>query len=348
MRKAKISTKRLLGTAMLLSASLLTEKMAIASDPATLTVYSGVPREQAETILGEFAKTYKDPVGFNVVQSPVEELMAQVNLEARSGSTKADVLWFDKPQLFTLSKQHKDLLVEVESPHYENMLDAVKVDNYKQAIPFGLNLYVLSYNTGRYSSDQAPKSYADLLKNEYKDQIILSDPRSSAAIHNFFWLVTDRLNKDDRYGWPYFEQLNQNMNPRYVNGHGAVRDLVISGERPIGIQLTFYLTEAISRGEKVSWHWPEEGVVAGQLAVGVIAKSKHSEVGEALANWMIGPEGQKVLADVASLVPVDTTMDMKFPDGKTVADLEIIPADAEAVGKNRTDVVRRFTQSMRR
>jgi hypothetical protein len=36
-----------------------------------------------------------------------------------------------------------------------------------------------------------------------------------------------------------------------VSGHGSISDLVVSGECEIGIQLSFYLTEPINRGEAV-------------------------------------------------------------------------------------------------
>lgn len=347
MRSFSKHSNKLFFGAMVLSATLLGSELAIAADPATLTIYTGVPREQTEAVLADFTKTYKEPLKFNVVKSPVEELMTQVNLEARSGAIKADILWFDKPQLFSLSNQHKDLLAEIKSEHFADMLPSVKVDDYKKAAPLGLILYVLSYNTDKYTAQTSPKSYADLLNSKYDNQIVLGDPRSSAAIHNFFWLVTDKLKDKKPYGWAYFDQLNKE-NPKYVSGHGAVRDLVISGERPVGIQLTFYLTGPIARGEKVAWNWPTEGVIAGQMGLGVIAKSKHLEASQALADWLLGPEGQASVAKAASLVPVNTKVSMKFPDGKTVADLNLIPVDSKAISENRAEVVRKFTQSLRK
>lgn len=331
--------------AMFGAAAMFASGPAVSVDGNVLNIYSGIPRDQAEAVVAEFAKDYGKPVSAKVLDSPVEELMAQTRIEVRAGTPKADILWFDKPQLLVLSRESPKLLEEISTAHYEDMLDSVKSGDYKRLVPVGFVLYVLSYNTNKYSAQNAPQSYADLLKDEYKGQIAFADPRSSAGIHNFFWLITDKLKGQKPYGWDYFREIKKN-DPKLTTGHGAIRDLVISGERPIGIQFTFYLAAPIKRGEKVSWSWPKEGVVAGEQTLGVIAKQSN-QVAKDFAAWATGPRGQEVISRVVSLVPVSKKIDFKFPDGKTVADINVIPADAEAISKNRAEVVREFTKIMR-
>lgn len=333
------------GMAMLGAAAMFMTGPAFSADGNVLNIYSGIPRDQAEAVVAEFSKDYGKPVSAKVLDSPVEELMAQTRIEVKAGTPKADILWFDKPQLLVLSRESPKLLEQIGTAHYGDMLDSVKTGDYKRLVPVGFVLYVLSYNTNKYSEQAAPHSYADLLKPEYKGQITFADPRSSAGIHNFFWLITDKLKGQKPYGWDYFREIMKN-DPKLTTGHGAIRDLVISGERPIGIQFTFYLTAPIKRGEKVSWNWPKEGVVAGEQTLGVIAKDSN-QVAKDFVVWTTSTRGQEVISKVVSLVPVSKKVDFKFPDGKTVADINVIPADAEAISKNRAAVVREFTKIMR-
>ncbi len=336
---------RKLGMAIAGAAAILATGPALSADANVLNIYSGIPRDQAEAVVAEFSKDYGKPVSAKVLDSPVEELMAQTRIEVKAGTPKADILWFDKPQLLVLSRESPKLLEQISNAHYEDMLDSVKQGDYKRLVPVGFVLYVLSYNTNKYSAQAAPQSYADLLKSEYKGQIAFADPRSSAGIHNFFWLITDKLKGKKPYGWDYFRDIKKN-DPKLTTGHGAIRDLVISGERPIGIQFTFYLTAPMKRGEKVAWNWPKEGVVAGEQTLGVIAKESN-QVAKDFAAWATSAKGQDVISKVVSLVPVSKKVDFKFPDGKTVADINVIPADAEAISKHRAEVVREFTKIMR-
>ncbi|MCC6869049.1 MAG: extracellular solute-binding protein [Burkholderiales bacterium] len=331
--------------AALATAAILASGPTFAADENVLTIYSGIPRNQAEAVVSAFSKDYGKPVSAKVLDSPVEELMAQARIEIKAGTPKADILWFDKPQLLTLSRESPKLLEQIESPHYGDLLDSVKTGDYRKLVPVGFVLYVLSYNTNKYSKETSPQSYADLLKPEYKGQIAFADPRSSAGIHNFFWLITDKLKNQKPYGWDYFREIKKN-DPKLPTGHGAIRDLVISGERPIGIQFTFYLTGPIERGEKVGWNWPKEGVVAGEQTLGVIAKGSN-QVAKDFAVWATSPKGQEVVAKLVALAPVSKKVDFKFPDGKTVQDIKVIPADAEAISKNRAEVVREFAKIMR-
>ena len=331
---------------MLLSAllsvlSLTGLQPAAAQQPTEINVYTGIPREQSEVVLAEFAKTYQKPLKFNVLYGPTEELVAQINLEARSGQPKADVLWIDKPQLQALGRRNKDLLAEVELKNFDGLLKDVKTDDYKKVVPTGLLLYVISYNKSQIPDADSPKSFADLLDKKWENKIVMANPQSSAGVHNFFWMITQHLAKTPPFGWDYFKSLNA-LKPQYVSGHGPIRDLVVSGERAIGIQLSFYLTGPISRGEKIWWNWPAEGVPTGQVSVAVVDKSKNKDVGTALIDWMIGPPGQAVIAKVVSLVPVNTEVDIKFPDGKKTSDLKLVPVDTTYITEHRADIIKGF------
>lgn len=314
---------------------------AAAQQPTEINVYTGVPREQAESVFAEFAKTYDKPLKFNVLYGPTEELMAQINLELRSGQTKADVLWLDKPQLQALHRRYKDLLVDIPSKNFDKLLKQVKTDDYQKVVPVGLLLYVIAYNKTQVSDADSPKSFADLLDKKWENKIIMANPQSSSGVHNFFWMITQHLAGKRPYGWDFFKNLNA-LKPQYVSGHGPIRDLVVSGERAIGIQLSFYMTAPIERGEKVWWNWAAEGVPTGQISVGVTQKSKHQDVGRALVDWMISPAGQAVIAKVVSLAPVNTEVNIKFPDGKKTSDLNLVPVDTTYITEHRADIIKGF------
>ncbi|PWL18324.1 hypothetical protein DKP76_04265 [Falsochrobactrum shanghaiense] len=308
---------------------------------AELNIYTGVPRDQAEVVLEHFKNAYGKPVKFNILYGPTEEIIAQVGMEIRSGKSKADVLWTDMPQIQALGRRNEGLYHTIESKHFDDLLDQVRVGEYQKTAPVGMMLYVIGFNTGQISKEDAPTSFAQMLDPKWANKIVMANPQSSAGVHNLFWMVTQHLGGKEPYGWDFFSKL-KDLNPQYVSAHGPIRDLLVSGERPLGFQLSFYLTDPIARGEKVWWNWPEEGVPAGQFAVSVIDNGKDPEPGLAFADWLLSPEGQKVTSDIVSLVPVNTKVEIKFPDGSAPADLNLVPVDTVYITENRPEIIREF------
>lgn len=339
-------TRIALAGAMLAGAAVAGIAPAAAQEAAELNVYTGVPRDQAEAVFAEFAKIYGKPVKFNILYGPTEEIIAQISQEVRSGQSKADILWNDKPQMQALGKRHKGLYHEVKSKHFDSLVKQVKTDDYTRVVPTGMLLYVLSYNRNQISDAESPKSFADLLDKKWTNKIVMANPQSSAGVHNLFWMITKHLDGKPPYGWDYFKKLNE-LKPQYVSGHGPIRDLVVSGERPIGLQLSFYLTDVINRGEKVWWNWPKEGVPTGQLSVGALNNKKDPAAALAVIDWMVSPAGQAVIAKATGLVPVNADVDIKFPDGKKPADLDLVPVDTTYITEHRPDIIKGFQAATR-
>ncbi len=314
---------------------------ASAQDVPELNIYTGVPRDQAEVVLAKFKETYGKPIEFNVLYGPTEEVIAQVALEIRSGKSKADVLWTDMPQIQALGRRNEGLYHEIQSEHFDDLIERVKVDEYRYVAPVGMMLYVIGFNTSHISKEEAPKSFAEMLDPKWANKIVMANPQSSAGVHNLFWMITQHLADKEPYGWDFFRTLNEH-GPQYVSAHGPIRDLLVSGERPLGFQLSFYLTDPIARGETVWWNWPEEGVPAGSFAVAAIDNGKDPEPAMAFADWLLSPEGQSVTSEVVSLVPVNSKVEIKFPDGSSPADLNLVPVDTTYITENRPEIIREF------
>lgn len=333
--------RKLVFSILAVGAMTLASQSAVAAGTPTLIVYSGVPQKQAQAVLAEFSKQYKEPVKFNVVKKPDEALKAQLGIEERSGGVKADLLWITRPQAVFLQSKYPKIFATVPSAHYADMVPAMKTGNYKSIIPYGLLLYVIAYNSKAISPKDAPTSYADLINAKYDNKIVMADPRSSGAVQDVFWFITQHLAGKPGFGWDYFKKLNAE-HPQYVSSHGTVRDLILSGERPVGIQLSFYMHDPIAHGDATAWNWPKEGVVTDSQSVSVFTHSKHKKIAEDVVNWMLSKQGQAAVAKIIGLAPVNTKADFKFYDGKTVSDLNLVPVDGAYVSTHGAAFARGF------
>src|SRR5690606_27902320 len=79
---------------------------------------------------------------------------------------------------------------------------------------------------------EPPKSWDDLLKPEYKSEIILANPQTSATGYNLLSLHVFRLGSEEA-AWEYAKKLNENV-AQYTPSAPVSVALVEQGEGAIG------------------------------------------------------------------------------------------------------------------
>lgn len=346
--------KRVIGTALtavLASASLVAcssgggngEGAAENGDGAKqLTVYYGTPRDIIAPLFDGFRAAHPD-IEVNEFRQPTEELMSTLQLEVQAGNQRADAVISATAQLMALHAD-TEAFQPYESEHSGALVETLR-DPESLVNPLGVNLYMIAYNSSSISEDEAPKSFAELLDPRWDGLISLADPDNSASIHSFIWHMSQYL--DDQgapYGWGFFEELGK-LNPRLESSHGTIRDLVLSGERPVGLLLTEHIP-ALDADPAGAWMWPTETMPAEPLGVGVLKNSANTEAAQLFVDYIHSVEGQELIADSLGLSPVRTDVDFAFADGATLADHEVVAVDSGFISQNRQEQADEFHARM--
>lgn len=102
----------------------------------------------------------------------------------------------------------------------------------------------------------APTSYADLLKPEYKGLVAMPDPKSSGTGYFFYksWVNT----MGDEGALEYVDSLYLNLKQFTESGSGPIK-LLKQGEVAIGLALTFQAVSEINDGQPFEIIFPEDG-----------------------------------------------------------------------------------------
>ena len=102
----------------------------------------------------------------------------------------------------------------------------------------------------------APTSYADLLKLEYKGLVAMPDPKSSGTGYFFYksWVNT----MGDEGALEYVDSLYSNLKQFTESGSGPIK-LLKQGEVAIGLALTFQAVSEINDGQPFEIIFPEDG-----------------------------------------------------------------------------------------
>ena len=153
----------------------------------------------------------------------------------------------------------------------------------RQAGAFVVNTEVLKKN-----NLEAPKTYEDLLKPEYKDLIAMPDPKSSGTGYFFFKnLVNER---GDEAALEYIDALAKNVKQFTESGSGPIK-LLNQGEIAIGLALTFQAVNHINKGLPFEIIFPEEGSPFSLTGTGLVKGRENDpdivEVFKFLANEFI-------------------------------------------------------------
>lgn len=103
---------------------------------------------------------------------------------------------------------------------------------------------------------EAPKSYQDLLKPEYKGLIAMPDPKSSGTGYFFYKTWVNTMGEEQAL--EYVDKLYANLKQFTESGSGPIK-LLKQGEIAIGLCLTFQSVNEINAGQPLEIIFPESG-----------------------------------------------------------------------------------------
>ncbi len=205
-----------------------------------------------------------------------------------------------------------------DSTHYDS-----KGSWYLQAwYPF-----LPEYNTKIIPKEQAPKSYADMLKPEFKGKLGLE-----ANAVSWFTSMLSVMGKEK--GLEYMRKLAE-QKPRLISGHYNLQALVVSGEVPVAV----YMNSSIvmlekGKGSPIEWIDPVEGTGAEFVFTATLKNAPHPNAARLMSEFLLSEEGAKLVlktlqlptrkgVDLGNLAPVAKVKSPTQPDpqrGKEIID----------------------------
>lgn len=260
----KISTRLALS-------GLLLPSLAWAAPASEVWVYTSIYKENAVPLAKTFEKQNPN-IKVNVFQAGSEKIQAKLEAELVAKKPQADVIIISDP-FYLANLEKRDLLLK--SPG-KNAIET----NYYSA------MVLISHKSVPESA--RPKSFQDLSKPEFKDQIQIGSPLESGST---FSVVAYLQHK---YGWPFFDKLRAN-HLSSNGGNSTVIQKVESGEKKFGIVLVENALAAKKRKSPIEIIYPSDGSFAIPSVQGVLKDAKHKEEAVKFATFMLTEDAQKIL-----------------------------------------------------
>jgi iron(III) transport system substrate-binding protein len=322
-----------------------TEAVTVATEEAiTDTELNLLCTPQEEWCAGmkvEFEKKYGITV--NYVRMSSGEALARI--QAEKDNPTFDI-WWGGPIDSYVSAKESDVLEAYASPNHANLIDPAKSkdsDNYWAGIymgslGFATNTEWLAANPGV----EAPTSWADLLKPEFKGQIMVAHPSTSGTSYTALATILQIMGEEA--GWEYIKQYAGQI-VQYTKSGAAPAKFVGLGEAAVAIVFSHDTVNEIENNQApLKLTFPSEGTGYEIGGMAIIKGAKHMQAAKLWYDWALTPEAQ-------SLGPTYKAYQAPTVKGAVASRPELMEAklidyDFQWAGTNKTAFVDKFTNEI--
>ena len=269
------------------------------SDQKTLTVYA------YDTFCGDWGAAgsvipaFEEATGIkvNLVASGAAiEVINKVRLEGKN--TECDVILGITDDI---ADKAYDLLESYESPYIQTIDERYRFDAQNRLIPYDYGAFAFVYDTE--SNIEVPTCLADLTKEQYKDKVILIDPRTSSVGTGLMMWTYNALGDQWLSWWKTMTENALTTASGWSSGYG----LFTEGEAPIVISYTtspvyHVMWEDTTRYQALLFTDGHEATIE---AAGIVKGTKHRSEAEAFIDFLLS-NAQVDLANANSMYPVNS------------------------------------------
>ena len=291
---------------------------------------------------------FKEATGYDVevVVGNGAETMARI--ETEGDNPHWDVVWLDSmPSIYSMG-QRGMLMENVEVDNAKNLKPYYQeiVPENKSYYPTGAHAAgVIAYRTDVYTEETAPKTWDDLTKAEFKDQLGMADPSVAAPAFPFVaWFFNDR---DMEGGEAYFSKLFDQGLKIYPKNPQVVQALA-SGEITAAALQESNAYGMVNSGEPIGIIWPEEGAPASVRVAAISAKTEQPEIAKAFVNFLLDPETQQKIIDSGDEGYFEPSAEGAEPKADRAADAKLVYADAAWASEHEGEIKEWFADASAR
>ena len=252
----------------------------------TLTVVAAYGSK--EEIFGEFTK--KTGISVQFIDMSSGEVLARA--EAEGGKPMAD-LWFGGGADSFIKAGQKGLLEAYLSPEA-----ATVPAHYKDPAGYwtGVSLVMAGFlvNTEVLAEKKlpVPESWADLIKPEYKGEVLVADPAISGTTYAMAACLLQKMGEEE--GWKYLEALSKNV-PFFAKRGGEPPKKVAAGEMAVGIAPLSGEFINMKKKFPIDTVFPKDGIPWVPAGMAIFKNAKNPAEAKAFVDWALSIDGQKII-----------------------------------------------------
>lgn len=300
---------------------------------AVVAAYGG-----KEAIFAEFTK--KTGIKVEFIDMSSGEVLART--EAEGSKPMAD-LWFGGGADSFIKAGQKGLLEMYSSPEAATVPPQYKdPKGYWTGVSLVMAGFLVNTEVLAEKKLPVPQTWADLIKPEYKGEVLVADPAISGTTYAVVAGLLQKMGEEE--GWKYFEALSKNV-PFFAKRGGEPPKKVAAGEMAVGIAPLS--GEFINMKDKfpIETVFPKDGIPWVPAGMAIFKNAQNLAAAKAFVDWALTVEGQTVIQEKDPRIMVRPEMlTPKEMHGFSISDL--IPVDIIKIGTERQQVLDAWAKHM--
>ena len=289
-----------------------------AAQAQTVNIICSVQAEHCNMIATVYARVTGVKVNMSLKGSG--EALAQ--LIAEKDNPKTDI-WYGGTGDPHLQAAEMGLSQEYKSPSLPQLYPWAQLQaqqaNYRTVgiytgpLGFGYNPELLAKK-----KLAVPKSWADLIKPEYKGDIQVANPASSGTAYTMLATLVQLMGEDNAF--EYMKQLHKNISQYTRSGTGPIKS-VARGETTVSISFVHDGPGEKMNGFPVETITPSDGTGAEIGSMSIIKGSRNLEAAKKFYEWALTPAAQEMAAAAKQFqLPSNKNAknDARIPDFKKI------------------------------
>jgi iron(III) transport system substrate-binding protein len=217
------------------------------------------------------------------------DLTRRILSEAQARRNLADLVETTPPTLMIM--RDNKLLLPFYSPYLANYPSDAKEEADKDRVLWATDresIISLGYNKNRIRSADVPKSFADLVKPEYKGRIGVSG--DSTGVRFLGAVIRAK-------GEEFVKQLRLLEMKMHMISGGAIHELMAAGEMPLSVSIfRNHVLAGQAKGAPTEWV-PLDLNATNAGGVALPSNSNNPHAALLLADFLLSPEGQKIFEE---------------------------------------------------
>jgi putative spermidine/putrescine transport system substrate-binding protein len=233
----------------------------------------------------------------NIVYNDVGSGVAVNALERTKNRPQVDTIYYFGAN--GVDAQRRGLLAPFKPTNFERLPEIAR---HPEGEWFTIHQLEIVFIVNKALVKESPRSFADLLKPDYKNAVMYLDPRTTGVGQVFTWAATfanggsyDNL----KPGLDYMERLHKGGNVLRVVGTTPYAQFV-KGEIPIWVN---FVNDGLrakfvdGMGDAVEVISPAEGTVAAPYTISLVKNARNENAGKLWLNFIMSERGQQLFAE---------------------------------------------------
>ncbi len=283
---------------------------------------------------------FTEKTGIKVEYVEISTGKALAQLQAENGNTTADI-WFGGGVDSYIAATDLGYLEQYVSPEAENINPAYSdKDGYWTGLALVPAGFLVNNDVLAEKNLEAPKTWEDLAKPEYKGEIIMASPAISGTQYAILNGTLQAWGEEK--GWEIWSGINDNVD-FYAQGGGEPGPKCAAGEFGIAVLAMTGGTFAMEEEYPVTALYPEDMIPWTPAPIAIFKSSQNKEAAKVFVDYMLSKEGQEALREADARIMARDDVEIPSEIG-TVDTSKLIDQDVLLFGSQREEMLAKWEE----